>query len=318
MMIELTHVCPCDCEHCYLNRDPRDELFFAEWAGIFKQLADEGTINLGLTGGEPMANKDFPRILEEISKYNFFVSILTTGVLIKQPEVDLLQRFGVQHAEVSLLGAGPATHDKIMRLTGAFERMVNAVKLMRAAGMSIVLKATVMKSNMAELDEMKQLAADLDCRFVSSVSVSTKDNGDRAPLDFALAQNEIAALDPIYVQGGMLADDDFSDGAFLVCRAGSTLGCISPRGDVYPCVLLPKSVGNLRQNSLHEIWHQDLDPMLVELRNLKEEDSTECYSCELRKYCRRCPGVAYMETGSITAKAHGCCICAEGIRSAME
>lgn len=318
VVVELTHACPSDCVHCYLNRNTRDELSFQEWAGIFKQLADEGTVNLGFTGGEPMARKDFAQILEEARKYNFFMSILTTGVLIKQPEVDLLMRNGIQHAEISLLGGTAATHDAIMRLDGAFDRMVNAVKLLRAAGMPIVLKSTVMKANMAEIDAMKKLSADLGCVFVSSVAVSTKDNGDPTPLSYSLNAKEIEQLDPVFVQGGMLAEDDYSSGAFLTCRAGATVGCISPRGDVYPCSLLPKSVGNLREKSFQEIWHKSPDPMLIELRGLEEEDSAECFSCSLRKHCRRCPGTAYMETGSITNKAPSSCITAEGILRVMK
>jgi len=318
VMIELTHACPSDCEHCFLNRDTRNELSFDEIADLLGQLADEGTFNLGLTGGEPMARRDFSRILEEAGKHRFFVSLLTTAIMIKQPEVNLLQRCGVQFVEVSLLGAGPSTHDTVMRNPGAFEHTIAAVKMLRAANISVALKTTIMKSNLAEVDAMSRLAASLDCQYSANVSLVTKVDGNPAPLAYALSEEEFAAVDPKYLNGGLLPDEDFAGGAILVCRAGTTVAGISPRGDVFPCTLLPKVVGNIRQNTLHEIWHENPDPMLIQMRNLREEDSAACFSCELKKYCRRCPGTAYMETGSPTSKCPSKCIGAKGIRAALE
>lgn len=318
VMIELTHACPSDCQHCFLNRDTRDELSLAEITDLLAQLAAEGTFNLGLTGGEPMARRDFPRILEEAAKHRFFISLLTTAVLIKQPEVSLLKRCGVQFVEVSLLGAGPATHDAVMRNPGAFAKTIAAVRMLRAAGIAVVLKTTIMKSNLAEIEAMSELAASLDCQYSANVSVVTKVDGDPTPLNYALSADEIATIPPQYLNGGILPDEDFEGGAILVCRAGITVAGISPRGDVFPCTILPHVVGNIRQNTLHEIWHENPDPMLLRLRNLREEDSAECYRCELKKYCRRCPGTAYMEAGSPTLKCPSKCIDASGIRSALE
>ncbi len=317
VMIELTHACPSDCEHCFLNRSTKDEMSFAEIADLLKQLAAEGTFNLGLTGGEPMARRDFAQILEEAQKYNFFISVLTTAQLIDKPEIELFKRCGVQFVEVSLLGACPDTHDAIMRKPGAFDRTIAAVKLLRAANITVALKTTIMKPNVGELDAMSKLASDLGCEYSANVSVATKDDGDPAPLSLALSEDEVAGVNPVFLNGGQLPDEDFSGGATLVCRAGITVAAISPRGDIYPCILLPKTVGNIRRNTVHEIWHENPDPMLTLMRNLREEDSAGCFSCELKDYCRRCPGIAYMETGVPTKKCPSSCTGAKGIYRAV-
>ena len=316
VMIELTHACPADCVHCFLNRSTKDEITFDEISNLFQQLADEGTINLGLTGGEPMARRDFFQILEEAKKHNFFISLLTTGTLIKQPQVDLLHKYGVKTAEISLLGSNSATHDHNMRMPGAFDRTISAIKMMRKAGIQICLKTSVMKSNYLELNEMSQLAEDLDCQYSANVSIISKDDGDLAPLKNALTKNELENIDPIFLNGGVMPDEDFTGGAILTCSAGLNVAGVSPRGDIYPCTLLPKSVGNIRHRTVKDIWHDNPDPMLSQLRGVKVEDSPACNSCELKSYCRRCPGIAYMETGSITEKCTSSCSMAEGIRMA--
>ncbi len=318
VLVELTHACPCNCLHCLLVRKPRSELTLDEIADLLAQLRQEGTFNLGLTGGEPFLRKDFPRILELVRRDRFFVSVLTTGILVGKPEVELLQRCGVRFTEISLLGAGPETHDAVMRFPGAFERTVAAVKLLRDAGITVCLKTTILRPNRQELPAMARLAEKLGAMFSANISVSPRVDGDRGPQELALDEEEVARLDPTLLGGGPLPDEDHSAGAVLTCRAGRTVAGISPRGDVFPCILMRRKVGNLRHQSLQEIWHDRPDPFLDQLRELKSEDVAECHACELRASCRRCPGVAYLETGQLRLRSPSACSCARGIAAAYE
>ena len=313
VMIELTHACPCDCAHCYLVRDPRDELSCTEIADIFDQLHQEGTVNLGLTGGEPMLRRDFPRILEMAHEHRFFVSVLTTGVTIGAPEIRLLQRNGVRLVELSILGARSRTHDGIMRHEGAFARLLTAARGLREAGIGVGLKCTIMKANQDEVEDMARLADELGARFSASISVMPRVDGDPAPLALALSEDEVARLDPRHTTGGLIPGEDHSQGALLTCRAGSTVAGISPRGEVFPCILIRHAVGDLRQRRLQDIWHDDPQPFLTELRGISAEDVAACHDCELRSVCRRCPGVAYQESGELRQPSPSACACARGI-----
>lgn len=316
VLFELTHACCCDCRHCLLVREPRNELSLAEVVDAFDQFAREGVFNLGLTGGEPFMRPDLPEILAEARRRRFFVSLLTTGLTIGEPEVAMLAEHGVRSLEISLLGATAATHDGLMRRPGAHARTLRAVRMLVEAGMIVALKATVMRPNRDELPDMAALAGKLGAEFSATVSVSPRVDGDPGPRDLALDAAEVAELDPTLIGGGPVPDEDFSGGAVLVCNAGKIVAGVSPRGEVYPCILMRRSVGNLRERSLREIWHDAPDPFLAELRALAEEDVAACQGCELRDYCRRCPGVTLLETGDVRAPSPGGCACATGIAAA--
>ncbi|MGE0733032.1 MAG: SPASM domain-containing protein [Acidimicrobiia bacterium] len=96
---------------------------------------------------------------------------------------------------------------------------------------------------------------------------------------------------------------------FSGCQAGVAQGCISATGDVYPCVLLPIPVGNLRRASLTEIWRRA--PLLNELRD-RNNLGGSCNDCHVRKSCGGCRAVAYARTGDVFASDPRCWIAGPG------
>jgi radical SAM protein with 4Fe4S-binding SPASM domain len=316
LLFEVTHRCMCDCRHCFLVKDANNELSLDEIAGLLKALREEGAIFIGFTGGEPFLRKDFPRILELARDDGFFVSILTTGIPVGEREASLLKRLAVYRVEMSLLGANAETHDSIMRFPGAFARTKRAVELLVEAGVGVSLKSTVMRHNHAELADMAALARDLGAGFSANVSVAPRTDGDRQPQALALKEEEVARLDPGLLRGGLIPGEDDGPGAVLTCRAGRTVAGLSPEGDVFPCLLFREKVGNIRENTLREIWHDNPVPFLQELRRVKPEDVAECLQCEIKAHCKRCPGVAYMETGAIGLPSSSACAAARGMAAA--
>jgi radical SAM protein with 4Fe4S-binding SPASM domain len=313
VLIELTHRCPCDCRHCFLVREPGSELTTTEMVALLAGLADEGVFNVGFTGGEPFLRSDLEKILAAARSHQFFVTLLTTAMSIGPAEVSMLRKQQVRMMEVSLLGASAETHDGIMRTPGAFDRTMGAVKRLREAGIAVTLKATVLRPNWRELASMTRLAADLGARFAANVSVAPRIDGDTAPQQLSLDETELSELDPDLIAGGLIPEEDHSGGALLTCQAGRTVAGISPEGEVWPCILFRRSVGNLRERSLREIWREDPDPFLLELRAMTEAEVPECASCQHRGHCRRCPGVAYLEAGRLGEPSPSACALARGL-----
>ncbi|MBN1696493.1 MAG: radical SAM protein [Spirochaetales bacterium] len=317
VLVEVTHRCVSRCIHCFLLKNRRDELEPDEIEDVFDQLAKEGTIELALSGGEPFLRDDFPEILAKASRHRFFVTILTTGILIQKPEVTLLERNRIKKIELSLLGSRPETHDAIMNHEGAFNRLKRAVKLLKHADFMIALKATIMRQNVREIEEMRNLAEEWGVRFSASLSLTPRENGDRTPQSFGLDADVIETLDPSLLDFAPLHSGESLKKPQLTCRAGSTVAGISPAGDIFPCILMRKKVGNIRQQSLEEIWHTHPSPFLREIRALKETDIAECYRCERVAICPRCSGTAYMETGSLIMPSPSACIYSKGIKKAL-
>jgi radical SAM protein with 4Fe4S-binding SPASM domain len=78
------------------------------------------------------------------------------------------------------------------------------------------------------------------------------------------------------------------------CHAGIYYFSLRPNGDVYPCTFLPITVGNIRKQSLTDIWQNS--PILKHLRN-RQNLKGECAVCQYRGTCGGCRGRAYACTG---------------------
>lgn len=300
---EITHRCPCSCPHCYLTAPIAEELTTGEIDASFAQLREEGVIELALTGGDPLVREDLPEVLELAHRERFLVSLLTTGVRIGPAQVRQFSRAGVRSVEMSLLGATARTHDRLMRHAGAFDKTLGAVRLLREAGIPVLLKATALKGNCGEIPAMAELAAGVGAGFSANSLLVAGVDGDPGPLQWELGAGEAADAD-----GGCLERGPEASGAVLTCKAGKTHAAIAPNGAVLPCVLFRRPVGNLRRQSVRDIWHDGVDPFLRRLRELKPEDVKECFACAQRSECRRCPALAYAETGDITVRIERGCL----------
>jgi radical SAM protein with 4Fe4S-binding SPASM domain len=298
VMLEVTHRCPCDCVHCFLVKDPAGELTLDEITGLFAQLREEGAINIGISGGEPFLRNDLPAILASARKNGLFVSLLTTAIYIERPEVMLLKKLSIYNIEISLLGAKPETHDSVMRYDGAFDHTMNAVKLLRAEGINVMMKATLLEQNYKELEAMAELCRSLKVGFSANVLISPGTDGNLRTQGQMLTMKELSDLNPDYIDAGLIPGESAKEGALLVCSAGKTSAGISPQGDIYPCIILREKIGNIREKTLKDIWHDHPAPFLTSLRETRQEDVLQCFACEARTRCRRCPGNAYLETGS--------------------
>jgi len=313
LILELTHRCPCRCKHCYVVHEPqKDGLSTEKVLDILDQAREEGVFHLTFTGGEVMLRKDIFTILEKARDDGHRSTLLTSGLTLDEDQADRLAAIGIFSIEMSLLGATAAVNDDLMQVPGALEKIKHAASLLRERGLPVVLKSTIMRPNANELSAMADLARSLGCEFNASPSVVAQRNGGQDPLELALDTQELANLDPALLNGGLIPGEDSGQGAVLTCKAGRTVAAISPEGDVYPCIMWPRSVGNIHDHRLKDIWHTNPDPFLLEIRGLKAENITACNECDLLRYCKRCPGAAWQETQSFDGPAPTICAAAKG------
>ena len=88
------------------------------------------------------------------------------------------------------------------------------------------------------------------------------------------------------------------------CQAGMSIGCITPDGDVTPCVMLPLSLGNINERSLKEIWSGSDTVATLKSREVKGM----CGSCSHRDECGGCRAAAWAVTGDLMAEDPYCWI----------
>lgn len=287
--IDLTWLCPWNCRHCYLQNSRRttDELSTKDWARVLHEAAELGTLYLTLSGGDPMMRRDFGEILEIARSLRYAVTLKTTGWLIDGFWAKRFAELGQVRVHISIHGATAVTHDHFVRCEGAFVRANKSIELLVAASVPVKITTCAVVENVDELASLKSRCEELGVQNNVSTFLFSKREGNRVcgELD-ERTQAELLASRLIGFKPKPPRRDD------VLCKAGISAWCITPYGEVNPCVSWPMPVGDIRQG-LRTIIESNEARRIARLR---QRDRLECWSCELIKWCIACPGESWLET----------------------
>lgn len=310
VMCNLTYRCPLACEHCYVVDPPDagDELTLAEYVSLFDQLAAAGTLFMTLSGGETLSRPDFLDIMAEARARHFAVRVFTSGTLFDEGLAADIAALHPIAVEISIHAATPALHDRFVGREGAWDRAVGAARLLAELGVNVVVKMNVMNFNYREVKALHDLADSFGADFRYSPYVSVTNDGGREPLRLRMTDEQLLeyfravkewVAPPPYEGDG--CDEEISatfryNGRALSCMSGFNNCSIDPYGTVWPCVSLPYDLGNVREKTFDEIWHGE---EVERVRELSDVTAEECATCELDRYCFRCPAFSLLEDGDI-------------------
>ena len=290
--LELTYRCNLRCAHCYVDLVENDELSFEEWKGVLDQLKAAGTMFLMLTGGEIMVRSDFLDIVNYARRSGFFIDFLSNCTLITPDIVRAIAEMKTRALGTSLYGATAATHDSVTGVPGSFERTLEGIRLLVSAGVATTVQTVAMKANVNELAQIEELVQSLGARPKIGTGMAHSKTGSDFPLQLEPGEEDLMNCGWQQHTTGSTEDYDF-----LLCKAGKGVCSVSPRGDIFPCIMFPLKLGNLREKSFDAIWRLEPRAELRYLRSMGRSDLYVCRSCELSSYCERCTGSAYLESG---------------------
>jgi len=243
--------------------------------------------SIGITGGEPFLRKDIVDLL------GFFVelypqirlNIVTNGVSPKLIEKRLRNfiknyRFAIENLSItiSLDGIGKI-HDKIRGIQGNYENVLKTIHHIKNLGIDkISLSFTITPQNYHQLmpvyELSKRMGVGLGVQFAQTSAIYYGNNTDK---NFKFASDTLKYLNkiirkieaerclhPIHrIENPdtyyLLSMIDFQEKPANVfkryeCYAGSHICFIDPYGNVYPCIMLDKKLGNVREEFFDEIW----------------------------------------------------------------
>jgi mycofactocin biosynthetic radical S-adenosylmethionine protein MftC len=305
VLLELTYACNLDCAFCYNNPTPGGHsLETDDYLRLLRDLADMQVMNVSLSGGEPMLHPDFFRIGAEARRLGFVVRIKTNGLHLDHETAERVKReIDPFVVEVSVHGASEATHDRLTRVAGSFERLLANLDAMRAAGLRVRLKTVLTAWNEHEIAATLTLADSFGLPIDIDPEVTPRDGGDRSPLALAATrQGLLALLRTESERAAVLPPDAEGSGAGAGpvtrkhCGAGSSTVTIDPYGNVFPCVQWRRPLGNLREQPIGEIWSSS-----AELRAVRELAERAKQMVDARPADEPligfCPGLAEAHTG---------------------
>lgn len=124
MQVELTEACNLRCKFCYNSQKPRyNERIFE----MLDKLAEQGVMQVNLTGGEPLAHPKFFQILKKACSLFPNVVILSNGSLMDEDALEKIHQYDVTSVNISIHG-DRKTHEELVQVKGSYDASINAIK----------------------------------------------------------------------------------------------------------------------------------------------------------------------------------------------
>jgi AdoMet-dependent heme synthase len=261
-------------------------------------------------------------------RLRFDVSLKTNALLVTPDRAEMLKQHGVRRVQISVYSGDAAIHDAITKVPGSLQRSLAAIPLLLERGIQVKLACPLMKQNLLAYRGVMALAEQLGVPYVLDMTITPMMDGSDAPLDHRVSADALLPIlqdSKLQACGKQVFPEDFGSAPILgssvssgmessayedlPCSAGHNSCYVSPYGDVYACVQLPMAAGNLRKQGFEQIWTKA--PALERIRNVRESELPVCSACEIRSYCERCPGLAWMEGGDLLGAYERACALAE-------
>jgi len=152
---EITLRCDLACRHCgsRAGRARPDELTTEQCLQLVRDLAELGTREIALIGGEAYLRDDWLDIVREIVRCGMLATMTTAGRGLDRARAEGAAAAGLYSASVSIDGA-EATHDRLRGVAGSWRAAVDALGHLRRAGVKIAANTQINRLAMPELPDV--------------------------------------------------------------------------------------------------------------------------------------------------------------------
>ncbi|MDR1993477.1 MAG: radical SAM protein [Nitrososphaerota archaeon] len=304
----VTRECNLKCSHCYINANERkldNELSTKEGKQLMDQIYEVSRPLLVLSGGEPLLRPDILELIKYGSKKGIKMGLGSNGYLIDDTVAKQLRTAGIATVSISLDSHIAAQHDEFRGVTDAWERAINACRVLQKNNVLVQVNTTLTHENYDQIDDIMSIAESIGVenfhlfflvptgRGTKLTDISPQKYEDMITTTFAKVHRHRLNVRPScapqfmrIAQGMNLDMRQWIRG----CIAGMYYCRIYPNGDITPCPYLPIKLGNIREQSFKDIWFNS--EIFKNLRNPKSLKG-KCGFCEYKIICGGCRARAY-------------------------
>lgn len=310
---------------------------------MIDEVADMRAPLFVMTGGDPLKRPDIFELVSYAAEKGIRPSLTPSATpLLTREAVVKLKESGLARLAISLDGPTAEIHDAFRRVPGSYQWTLDAVRYAREIGLPVQINTTITRHNLAQLDDMIALLETLDIVLWSvfflvptgrgtSIDLISADEFEevfeklyetsrRASFDIKsteaqhyrrfllqkrteLRQSGVVDQAQLPSVLGMARTEDGIGRAPKGINDGKGFVFVSHQGEVFPSGFLPVSAGNVKRQSLAELYRHS--PLFVALRD-EENLHGKCGSCEYRRVCGGSRARSFALTGDLFAE-EPCC-----------
>ncbi len=277
--LELTPVCNNRCPGCgnvYAadRADLTAPLDGAGWRDLIARLAAH-VRRFKLTGGEPTLHPDLAEIVQAIDAHGVPFTLFTNG---RWPHPEALIRLlkctrTCEGMLVSLHGPDSTTHGAFCGVSHAFDETVRNVRRAADAGLDVAVSLVITARNGERVEETLDLALRLGANHLVCNRLIGASEEEPQLLRAAVARIEALRAAGRPIRFGNCIPQCFALSSARGCTAGSVFATVDPWGRMRPCNHAPLIAGDLRTQSVREVWH---GPVMAYWRALVPAECSAC------------------------------------------
>lgn len=307
IIVEITKKCNERCIHCYIPHENKNILMEDEdFYNIVDQAYEMQTVvNFRISGGECMTHPSFKNYIKYVKDKGFALTILSNITLLDDEIIEILKNGTLSFVQTSLFSLRPEIHDKITTISGSCKKTLENLEKLYNAGVSVSIATQVMEVNKDSIEDLYIYCNSHGFKLRCDWTIIAKENRDDDNLSCRICNlseyERICKIKLKYLDGYKnelkeeLSRSPKDENAHL-CNAGTNGLQIDTNLEVHPCPGWDYSLGNIRDNTLNEIWEKSEE--LKKIRDVILMDFPKCAKCDIRNLCSICMAQADLEMNS--------------------
>jgi radical SAM protein with 4Fe4S-binding SPASM domain len=262
---------------------------------VLDKIVDQARVpTVSFTGGEPTLRADLPELVAYARGRGLRTNLITNGIRCgDEAYVARLAEAGLNSAQVSVEAGDAAAHDVVVANPGAFERTLQGVRNLKAAGIHIHTNTTINDRNLEALPTLVDLLGEMGQEYLSMNMVIRTGGAVGLPdVNYERIGEIVVALKERAESHGMrfvwyspvphcLFNPIVYGLGSQSCSAADGLLSIAPDGQVLPCSSFERGVGNLVDEDFETIWNR----RAARYWRDKEFVPPGCKGCEMVDIC---------------------------------
>jgi pyrroloquinoline quinone biosynthesis protein E len=267
------------------------ELATSDWLRVLREARALGAVQLGLSGGEPLARDDLEEIVAEAHALGYYINLITSGVGLTEARIRALKAAGLDHIQLSFQDSTREVND-FLSSTRTFELKSRVAALIKQYEYPMVLNVVLHRLNIDHVEQILEMADRLGAEYLELANTQyygwawknreallpSRAQVRRAEEATQRFREEVGSRMRVY-----FVVPDYFEKRPKACMngLGSIFLTVAPDGTALPCqsarILPGLTFPNVKTQGIREIWYGS--------------DAFNCFRGDawMKEPCRSCP-----------------------------